>query len=123
MKNILVFCTLALVVLISHLPASAEAKKIPFILASSGNQGDNFAHVTFQKFMDLLEEKAPGAFDIQYRPGMALGDEAETVRLVQGGSIQAATLLSNTIATFAPSVGWMNMPYFLKTARVSIGRP
>jgi len=94
-------------------PAGA-AEKIPLILASSGNEGDNFAHVTFQKFMDLVEEKAPGAFDIQYRPGMAMGDEAETVRLVQSGSIQMATLLSNTMATFAPSVGWMNMPYFFE---------
>ena len=95
----------------------AEAKdgKIKLILASSGNEGDNFAHVTFDKFMKLLEEKAPGAFDIQYRPGMAMGDEAETIRLVQGGSIQMATLLSNTMATSAPSVGWMNMPYFFET--------
>ena len=114
MKNLLVFCALIFVTLITPLPAGAEAGKITLILASSGNQGDNFAHVTFQKFMDLLEEKAPGAFDIQYRPGMALGDEAETVRLVQGGSIQMATLLSNTMATFAPSVGWMNMPYFFE---------
>lgn len=94
--------------------AIAENKKIPLILASSGNEGDNFAHVTFQKFMDLIEEKAPNEFDIRYKPGMALGDEAETVRLVQGGSIQMATLLSNTMATFAPAIGWMNMPYFFE---------
>jgi len=92
-------------------PVSAD-KKIPLILASSGNEGDNFAHVTFDKFMKLVEEKAPGEFDIQYRPGMAMGDEPETVRLAQSGSIQMATLLSNTMATFAPTVGWMNMPYF-----------
>ncbi len=96
-------------------PAPAPAQnKIPLILASSGNQGDNFAHVTFARFMELIEEKAPGAFDIQYRPGLALGDEPETVRLTQGGSIQMATLLSNTMATFAPSAGWMNMPYFFE---------
>lgn len=107
---------IGLALLLPAAPAQAQAqKKIPLILASSGNQGDNFAHVTFQKFMDLIEEKAPGAFDIQYRPGMALGDEAESVRLTQGGSIQMATLLSNTMATFAPSVGWMNMPYFFET--------
>ncbi len=89
-------------------------KKIRLILASSGNEGDNFAHVTFAKFMALVEEKAPGAFDIQYRAGMSMGDEAETVRLTQAGSIEMATLLSNTMATFAPSVGWMNMPYFFE---------
>lgn len=98
---------------ISAGPVSA-GKKIPLILASSGNEGDNFAHVTFDKFMKLVEEKAPGEFDIQYRPGMAMGDEPETVRLTQSGSIQMATLLSNTMATFAPTVGWMNMPYFFK---------
>ncbi len=95
------------------LPSPGEAaEKIPLVLASSGNEGDNFAHVTFAKFMELVEQKAPGAFDIQYRPGLAMGDEPETVRLAQSGSIQMATLLSNTMATFAPSVGWMNMPYF-----------
>ncbi|MDR1920933.1 MAG: TRAP transporter substrate-binding protein [Candidatus Adiutrix sp.] len=94
--------------------AFAEEAKIRLILASSGNEGDNFAHVTFAKFMELVEQKAPGAFDIQYRPGMAMGDEPETVRLVQSGSIEMATLLSNTMATFAPSAGWMNMPYFFE---------
>ena len=114
MKKIMLL-TLFLCLILCPLPAEAKpVQKIPLILASSGNEGDNFAHVTFQKFMDLLEEKAPGEFDIRYKPGMALGDEAETVRLVQGGSIQMATLLSNTMATFAPSVGWMNMPYFFE---------
>ncbi len=106
-------CGAMLIALLIFTPSSlfAEEKRL-LILASSGNKGDNFAHVTFQKFMDLVQEKAPGAFDIQYRPALAMGDEAETVRLVQSGSIQMATLLSNTMATFAPSVGWMNMPYF-----------
>lgn len=104
------------VLLTLFIPVSqgAAEEKIPLILASSGNEGDNFAHVTFAKFMELVEQKAPGAFDIQYRPGLAMGDEAETVRLTQSGSIQMATLLSNTMATFAPSVGWMNMPYFFE---------
>lgn len=112
------FVSLTVLLILFFCPAASRAQtapafeKIPLILASSGNQGDNFAHVTFDKFMKLVEEKAPGAFDIQYRPGMAMGDEAETVRLTQSGSIQMATLLSNTMATFAPTVGWMNMPYF-----------
>ena len=99
-----------------YLPSSVRAgdDKIPLILASSGSEGDNFAQVTFTKFMELIEEKAPKAFDIRYRPAMSLGDEAETVRLTQGGTIQMATLLSNTMATFAPTVGWMNMPYFFE---------
>lgn len=111
MKRLFLLTAAVFLAALAPAPAAA-AGKIPFILASSGNEGDNFAHVTFAKFMDLVEEKAPGAFDIQYRPGMAMGDEPETVRLTQAGSIQAATLLSNTMATFAPSVGWMNMPYF-----------
>lgn len=112
MKNKIIILT-GLVILLMGSPAVAT-EKIPLILASSGNVGDNFAHETFVKFMELLEEKAPNAFDIQYRPGMVLGDEAETVRLTQSGTIQMATLLSNTFATFAPSVGWVNMPYFFE---------
>lgn len=116
MKRIMFIAILAFLAL--SLPQAAaeasSAKKIKLIIASSGNEGDNFAHATFAYFMERIEQLAPGAFDIQYRPGMAMGDEAETVRLVQGGSIQMATLLSNTMATFAPSVGWMNMPYFFE---------
>lgn len=114
MISIFRVATVVILVLIFGAQASYAQKKIPLILASSGVEGDNFAHVTFDKFMKLVEEKAPGAFDIQYRPGLAMGDEPETVRLTQGGSIQMATLLSNTFGTFAPSVGWMNMPYFFE---------
>ena len=113
MKNAALTVLVLFMTLFSAQPAPA-GERIPLILASSGEEGDNFAHVTFQKFMGLIEEKAPGAFDIQYRPGLVMGDEAETVRLTQSGSIQMATLLSNTMATFAPSVGWMNMPYFFE---------
>ena len=120
MKHFHSFASLTVLLILALFPncglaqSNAPAKKIPLVLASSGNQGDNFAHVTFDKFMTLVEEKAPGAFDIQYRPAMSMGDEAETVRLTQSGAIQMATLLSNTMATFAPSVGWMNMPYFFE---------
>lgn len=109
---------LFLLVLLFTCPAqsfAASEEKIKMILASSGEPSDNFAHETFTKFMELVEEKAPGVFDIQYRPSMQMGDEAETVRLCQSGAIQMATLLSNTMASFAPSVAWMNMPYFFET--------
>ncbi|UQZ91019.1 ABC transporter substrate-binding protein [Deltaproteobacteria bacterium Smac51] len=114
MKRYSIFAVILMIPLLFMASPLSAADKITLILASSGNEGDNFAHVTFDKFMKLVEEKAPGAFNIQYRPAMSMGDEAETVRLVQGGSIQAATLLSNTMATFSPSVGWMNMPYFFE---------
>ena len=114
MKRLLCICLMAGLASLFSAGTVSAGKKIPLILASSGNAGDNFAHVTFDKFMKLVEEKAPGAFDIRYRPGLAMGDEPETVRLTQAGSIQMATLLSNTMATFAPTVGWMNMPYFFE---------
>jgi TRAP-type C4-dicarboxylate transport system substrate-binding protein len=93
---------------------AAAAEKIPLILASGADEGDNHIHVTLAKFMDLVEENAPGAFDIQYRPSRIMGDEPETVRLTQSGDIQMAALQSDAMAAFAPSVAWMNMPYFFE---------
>lgn len=95
-------------------PAVVQGAGRSLILASSGEEGDNFAHDSFAKLMELIDQKSGGAFNIIYRPGMQLGDEPETVRLCQTGSIQMATLLSNNLAPFAPRISWLNMPYFFE---------
>ena len=42
---------------------------------------------------------------------MRLGDEQKTVRALQHGDIQMSVLATNNFMPFAPSCGWLNMPY------------
>ena len=44
-----------------------------------------------------------------------LGDEQETVRALQLGTLQMSMLATNNYAPFAPSCGWVNMPYLFDT--------
>ena len=94
-------------------PAHAlAAAKIPIIIASSFDTSEqNFNNLTFFKLKELAQKYSDNAFDFQLFPGMQLGDELETVRGIQLGTIQMAMLATNNYAPFAPSCGWLNMPY------------
>lgn len=99
--------------LLGFAPAhSLAAAKIPVIIASSFDTSEqNFNNLTFYKLKELAQKYSDNAFDFQLFPGMQLGDELETVRGIQLGTIQMAMLATNNYAPFAPSCGWLNMPY------------
>ena len=71
----------------------------------------NYMNVTYKKLVELAQKYSDNAFDFQLFPSMQLGDEQETVRGIQLGTIHIANLATNNYAPFAPSCGWVNMPY------------
>lgn len=99
------------------LVASAPAfAKIPVILASSTDTNEqNYTHLTIVKLMELAQKYSDNAFDFQLFPSMQLGDEQETVRAMQLGTVHITALATNNFAPFAPSCGWVNMPYLFNS--------
>ena len=68
-----------------------------------------------RSWWNSLEKYSDNAFDFQLFPSMQLGDEQETVRALQLGTLQMSMLATNNYAPFAPSCGWVNMPYLFDT--------
>ena len=92
------------------------ASKIPVIVASSVDTSEqNYMNVTYKKLVELAQKYSDNAFEFQLFPSMQLGDEQETVRAMQLGTIQISMLATNNYAPFAPSCGWVNMPYLFDT--------
>ena len=85
---------------------------IPVKVASSvGTDERNYVNVTYGKLVELAQKYSGGAFEFQLYPDMRLGDEQKTVRALQHGDIQMSVLATNNFMPFAPSCGWLNMPY------------
>lgn len=98
----------ALAGLVSGLAVAA----IPVKVASSvGTSEQNYVNVTYGKLVELAQKYSGGAFEFQLYPDMRLGDEQKTVRALQHGDIQMSVLATNNFMPFAPSCGWLNMPY------------
>ena len=104
---VLLVCA-ALAGLVSGLAVAA----IPVKVASSVGTGEqNYVNVTYGKLVELAQKYSGGAFAFQLYPDMRLGDEQKTVRALQHGDIQMSVLATNNFMPFAPSCGWLNMPY------------
>ena len=114
-SKIVSFLASALVIGALLIPQIANAKT-PVIIASSVDTSEqNYINVTYKKFVELAQQYSDNAFDFQLFPSMQLGDEIATVRAAQLGTLQIAILATNNYAPFAPSTGWVNMPYLFNT--------
>lgn len=92
------------------------AKKIPIIFASSVDTNElSYVNIAYKKFVDLAQKYSDNAFEFQFFPSMQLGDEQATVRAIQLGTIHMTSVATNNYAPFAPSCGWVNMPYLFDT--------
>ena len=115
MKRFLVAFLVCTAMLLAQTQAQA-ASKITVIVASSVDTSEqNYMNVTYKKLVELDQKYSDNAFDFQLFPSMQLGDEQETVRALQLGTLQMSMLATNNYAPFAPSCGWVNMPYLFDT--------
>ena len=115
MKRFLVAFLVCTAMLLVQTQAQA-ASKITVIVASSVDTSEqNYMNVTYKKLVELAQKYSDNAFDFQLFPSMQLGDEQETVRALQLGTLQMSMLATNNYAPFAPSCGWVNMPYLFDT--------
>lgn len=106
---ITLFCALCFIL---NLGQSFAAKKIPVIVATGLDPDPkNYVSLTYYKMAELANQYSDGAFDFKLFPNSQLGDEVETMRAMQMGTVNIAVAASNNYAVFAPSVGWVNMPY------------
>ena len=112
MKKLLVACLLCASVIGLAFGQAKAASKTTVIVASSVDANpQNYTNVFYNKFIELAQQYSDNAFDFQFFPSVQLGDEQETVRGIQLGTIHIANLATNNYAPFAPSCGWVNMPY------------
>lgn len=103
--------------LIGFMPPQAEAaKKVPVIVASSvDTDPGNYTNIFYNEFVKRAQQYSDNAFDFQLFPNAQLGDEVETVRGLLLGTINISILATNNFAPFAPSCGWVNMPYLFES--------
>ena len=116
MKKLLVACLLcASVIGLAFGQAKAASKTTVIVASSMDANPQNYTNVFDNKFIELAQQYSDNAFDFQFFPSMQLGDEQETVRALQLGTLQMSMLATNNYAPFAPSCGWVNMPYLFDT--------
>ena len=88
MKRFLVAFLVCTAMLLAQTQAQA-ASKITVIVASSVDTSEqNYMNVTYKKLVELAQKYSDNAFDFQLFPSMQLGDEQETVRALQLGTLQ-----------------------------------
>lgn len=77
--------------------------------------GQNCINVTYKKLVELAQKYSDNAFNFQLSPSMQLSNEQETVCALQLDTLQMSMLTTNNYTPFAPSCGWVNMPYLFDT--------
>ncbi len=65
----------------------------------------------FQHLGELLNEKAPGRWEITIYPDSQLGDGGQQVELVQMGNLELAAPNCSLVANYVPDYGVFDMPY------------
>ena len=89
MKRFLIAFLVCTAMLLAQAQAQA-ASKITVIVASSVDTSEqNYMNVTYKKLVELAQKYSDNAFDFQLFPSMQLGDEQETVRALQLGTLYA----------------------------------
>ena len=112
MKKLLVICLMCVGFLAFTGAGQADAAKVKVVLASSLDlDPENYVNITMKELTERANKYADNEFEFQVYPSMQLGDEQETVRAMQIGTIHISLVATNNFAVFAPSTGWVNMPY------------
>jgi len=70
---------------------------------------------TALKFKELAEQYTNGKVEVQIFPGGQLGSEQRGFQDVQGGVVQMTSLAVNNATSFAPSLGFFDLPYIFKS--------
>lgn len=74
----------------------------------------NSNYEAMEYFCGLLDEKAPGKWNIQIYPDSQLGDAAQMCESVQMGTLEMALPASSIVANYVPDYGVFDMPYLFE---------
>jgi tripartite ATP-independent transporter DctP family solute receptor len=72
---------------------------------------DDPGHWISVKFKELVEEYSDGRVKVEIYPAGQLGSEQRGFQDVQSGVVQATLLAVNNAVVFAPSLGFITLPY------------
>lgn len=64
-----------------------------------------------KKHGEILNEKAPGKWQINVHPNSTLGGAAELVESIQMGNVDMACPATSFLANYVPSIGVLDLPY------------
>ena len=92
---------------------SAEGKTYNFKFGHVDAQS-NPTHLGAVKLVELLNEKAPGKWNITIYSDGQLGGAKEMTEAVQMGTLEMASPASSFVANFAPGVGIWDMPFLFR---------
>ena len=110
MKRFLIAFLVCTAMLLAQAQAQA-ASKITVIVASSVDTSEqNYMNVTYKKLVELAQKYSDNAFDFQLFPSMQLGDEQETVRALQLGTLQMSMLATDNEGGFRLLCGLVIVP-------------
>jgi len=91
--------------------STAAAKTYTIILGVGVPATDNYGYLSCKRFKDLTEKYTGGQVKVDIYPGGQLGDEQETIRSMQIGTVHASMAAVNNYNVFAPSLGYYTLPY------------
>ena len=75
---------------------------------------DSTSNPNYEAFVhlgELLDEKAPGKWDITIYPDSQLGDAAQMIESVQMGTLEMTAPNCSLVANYVPDYGVFDMPY------------
>lgn len=110
-KQIWIFAVVTIFLMTTLFSSAAAAKNYSMVLGLGFPATDNYAYLSCKRFKDLTEKYTNGQVKVDIYPGGQLGDEQETVRAMQIGTVQAALVAVNNYNVFAPSLGYYTLPY------------
>jgi TRAP-type transport system periplasmic protein len=74
-------------------------------------------HKGLVEFKRILEEKAPGAFDVQLFSGGQLGDSADLLGRLKSNSVQACLTANAPLSNFEKKLMLIDLPFFFPNAK------
>ncbi|MCQ2445182.1 MAG: TRAP transporter substrate-binding protein, partial [Mailhella sp.] len=97
---------------------AVAADKVKVVVASSiDTDPGNYTKIFYKEFVRLAAKYSDDEFNFELFHSGQLGDEVETVRGMLLGTINITMVATNNFAPFAPSCGWVNMPYMFESLK------
>ncbi|KJS20190.1 MAG: hypothetical protein VR72_15625 [Clostridiaceae bacterium BRH_c20a] len=91
-----------------------EAKAAPIILKFAHSQNDKHKyHLAHVKFKELIEQKSDGRYKIEIF-AQSLGADRDLIEGLQLGTVDAASINTSVIASIAPELGAIDLPFLFK---------
>ena len=92
--------------------AASSAPSIPRVLRASASAAEGEPQaLALRRFAEEVERRTDGRIRVAVYPSSALGDEREVIELVILGAVQAACPANSPLATFAPELGVLDLPF------------